>query len=86
VKQERHVLVIPTKNEEFCNWNTIEAVLSQTILPEQWAIVSDGSTDRADEPVACHARQHRFKLASGERFENSIRISRQSTIIRRTNR
>jgi poly-beta-1,6-N-acetyl-D-glucosamine synthase len=35
-------------------------VLSQTILPNKWVIVSDGSTDRTDEIVAGFAKQCGF--------------------------
>jgi biofilm PGA synthesis N-glycosyltransferase PgaC len=60
VKPERYVLVTPAKNEEACIKNTIEAVLSQTILPQKWVIVSDGSTDRTDEIVDRYALKHPF--------------------------
>ena len=60
MKKERYVLVTPAKNEEACIKGTIEAVLSQTILPRKWVIVSDGSTDRTDEFVALYAQKHHF--------------------------
>ena len=35
-------------------------MLSQTVLPRKWVIVSDNSTDRTDEIVDNYARQHDF--------------------------
>jgi glycosyltransferase involved in cell wall biosynthesis len=46
-----YVLVTPARNEEEHIGKTILSVLSQTILPLRWVIVSDGSTDRTDEIV-----------------------------------
>ena len=58
--QDRYALVTPAKNEEGFIENTIEAVLSQTCLPEKWVIVSDGSTDRTSEIAAAYAERHSF--------------------------
>ena len=44
-----YVLVTPTKNEEALIGETIKSVISQTIQPKEWIIVSDGSTDRTEE-------------------------------------
>ena len=45
----RYVLVTPARNEEEYLERTIESVVSQTMKPLRWVIVSDGSTDRTDE-------------------------------------
>ena len=47
----KYVLITPARNEETFIEKTIESVLAQTILPEKWVVVSDGSTDRTDEIV-----------------------------------
>lgn len=60
VNRHEYVLVTPARNEEAYIEKTIEAVLSQTILPQKWVIVSDGSLDRTDEIVATHADRHPF--------------------------
>lgn len=39
---------------------TIEAVLTQTLLPKRWVIVSDGSVDKTDEIVASYANRYDF--------------------------
>jgi glycosyltransferase involved in cell wall biosynthesis len=46
-----YVLVTPARNEEEHIEKTIRSVISQTLLPLRWVIVSDGSTDRTDEIV-----------------------------------
>lgn len=46
-----YVLVTPARNEEDHIEKTIRSVVSQTILPKKWVVVSDGSTDRTDEIV-----------------------------------
>ena len=47
----KYVLVTPTKDEEKTIGETITSVISQTILPAEWVIVSDGSTDGTDACV-----------------------------------
>ena len=47
--QLKYVLITPARNEEAFIEKTIDSMITQTILPERWIIVSDGSTDRTDE-------------------------------------
>jgi glycosyltransferase involved in cell wall biosynthesis len=54
----RYALVTPARNEEKFIEGTIKAVISQTVLPTRWVIVSDGSTDRTDEIIARYAASH----------------------------
>jgi len=56
----KYVLVTPARNEEAYIEKTIQSVLSQTVLPEKWIIVSDGSTDRTDEIVDRYQGAHVF--------------------------
>lgn len=46
-----YVLITPARNEEAYIEKTLQSVISQTVLPKRWIIVSDGSTDRTDEIV-----------------------------------
>lgn len=46
-----YVLVTPVRDEEATIGRTIASVLKQTVLPREWVIVSDGSTDGTDEIV-----------------------------------
>jgi glycosyltransferase involved in cell wall biosynthesis len=54
----RYVLITPARNEEAFLERTILSVSGQTVLPESWAIVSDGSTDRTDEIIQDYAARH----------------------------
>jgi len=47
----KYVLITPARNEDAYIEKTIKSVVSQTILPVKWIIVSDGSLDRTDEIV-----------------------------------
>jgi len=51
IKNYSYVIITPARNEEAFIEKTIQSVISQTILPERWVIVSDGSTDRTDDIV-----------------------------------
>jgi glycosyltransferase involved in cell wall biosynthesis len=55
-----YVLITPARNEEAYIEKTIQAVISQTILPEKWIIASDRSTDRTDDIVAKYANEWDF--------------------------
>jgi glycosyltransferase involved in cell wall biosynthesis len=48
------------RNEKSFIEHPIRSVLSQTILPERWVIVSDGSTDGTDEIIAEYASKYDF--------------------------
>ncbi len=54
----RYVLVTPVKDEVKLIGQTIEAVLAQTVRPQEWVIASDGSTDGTNEVIERYARQH----------------------------
>lgn len=43
--QSRYVVVTPVRDEEEYLPRTIESMVSQTVLPEEWIIVNDGSKD-----------------------------------------
>jgi glycosyltransferase involved in cell wall biosynthesis len=55
-----YVLVTPVKNEEKTIEITIQSVINQTLLPDEWVIVSDQSTDATDDIVRRYAADHRF--------------------------
>jgi poly-beta-1,6-N-acetyl-D-glucosamine synthase len=50
-----YVLVTPARNEQATIEITIQSVVGQTILPREWIIVSDASTDRTDSIVQRYA-------------------------------
>jgi poly-beta-1,6-N-acetyl-D-glucosamine synthase len=53
----RYVIVTPVRNEEQYLERTIESVLSQTVLPAEWVIVDDGSTDKTGTIIDRYAAQ-----------------------------
>jgi glycosyltransferase involved in cell wall biosynthesis len=46
-----YILITPARNEDKFIEKTIQSVISQTVRPKKWVIVSDASTDRTDEIV-----------------------------------
>jgi glycosyltransferase involved in cell wall biosynthesis len=53
-----YVLVTPARNESQFVELTLKSVVSQTILPLRWIIVSDGSTDGTDDIVSRYAADY----------------------------
>jgi glycosyltransferase involved in cell wall biosynthesis len=53
-----YVLITPARNEAKFIELTLKSVVSQTVLPLKWVIVSDGSTDGTDEIVERYAAEH----------------------------
>ncbi len=55
-----YVLITPARNEASFIELTIRSVVSQTVLPARWVIVSDGSTDGMDEIVKEYAATYQW--------------------------
>jgi len=47
----KYIIISPVRNEEDYIEKTIHSVISQTILPVEWVIVNDGSTDKTPEII-----------------------------------
>jgi len=45
----KYVVITPAHNEEAFIHKTLDSMVAQTLLPERWVIVDDGSTDRTAE-------------------------------------
>jgi glycosyltransferase involved in cell wall biosynthesis len=45
----KYVIITPVRDEAYYVENTIKSVVQQTILPSEWIIVDDGSTDGTSE-------------------------------------
>ena len=56
----KYALVTPAHNEEANIKKTIDAMILQTILPQKWVIVSDGSIDGTDEIVKSYAKKYNW--------------------------
>ena len=48
----KYVIITPAYNEENYIGKTIQSVIKQSVLPSEWIIVDDGSTDRTAQIVA----------------------------------
>ena len=54
----RYVLITPARNEARFIELSIQSVVSKTVRPIKWVIVSDGSTDGTDDIVRKYAAEH----------------------------
>ena len=54
----KYVLITPARNEEAFIQKTLDSMVAQTLLPERWVIVDDGSTDRTTEIVKNYTKNH----------------------------
>ena len=81
----QYVLVTAAYNEEENIEKTIRSVLSQTLLPIRWVIVSDGSVDRTDEIINGYAEKNDFirflrvTRAPGRSFGSKVRALQAGT-------
>lgn len=60
MKNAPYVLITPVRDEEATIGVTLESVIRQSVVPAEWVIVSDGSTDRTDEIIAQYASRVPF--------------------------
>ena len=58
LKLPTYVLITPARNEAQFIELTIKSVVSQTVRPLKWVIVSDGSTDGTDDIVSKYAAEY----------------------------
>ncbi len=56
----KYVLITAARNEATFIEKTLESVIGQTVLPETWFVVDDGSTDRTAEIVEAYVRKFRW--------------------------
>lgn len=54
----KYALVTTARNEEAYIGETIRSMIAQTVLPEKWVIVNDGSTDGTEELIRQHLADH----------------------------
>ena len=53
----KYVLITPAHNEERFIRKTLDSMAAQTLLPERWIIVNDGSTDKTADIAADYAQR-----------------------------
>src|SRR5437867_11652454 len=54
----KYVLITAARNEGSFIKKTLDSVVTQTVLPERWIIMDDGSTDGTAEIVESYAKSH----------------------------
>jgi Glycosyltransferases, probably involved in cell wall biogenesis len=54
----KYLLITAARNEEAFVQRTLDSVVTQTVLPERWVIVDDGSTDRTAEIVEGYTKRY----------------------------
>jgi glycosyltransferase involved in cell wall biosynthesis len=57
-RQTKYVIITPARDEEKYIVNTLDSVVSQTIRPEEWVIVNDGSSDGTGAIIEDYASRH----------------------------
>jgi glycosyltransferase involved in cell wall biosynthesis len=70
----KYVLITAARNEETVIRSTLDAVVSQSQLPERWVIADDGSTDRTAMIVDEYRQRYRWieLIQRGPRAERSF--------------
>lgn len=56
--KNKYVIVSAVRNEEDYIGKTMESVINQTVIPDKWVLVNDGSDDRTPEIIQSY--QHRY--------------------------
>jgi len=56
----KYLIISPCRNEEKFMRATLDTVCAQTVLPEKWVIVDDGSTDATPEILTEYAEKYDF--------------------------
>jgi glycosyltransferase involved in cell wall biosynthesis len=53
----KYVLITSARNEQAFITGTLDSVVRQTVLPERWVIIDDGSSDQTGEIAASYAQK-----------------------------
>ena len=56
-RNTKYLVITPVRDEEQHVETTLRSVTSQTVLPVEWIIVDDGSTDRTPEILQRYANR-----------------------------
>ncbi len=88
---ERHIVVTPMRNEVDFIEKCARSMIFQTILPEEWIIIDDGSDDSGSEKIANIAKEHSWikvlkteitgKRGRGERIAKLVNIGLEQVTV-----
>jgi glycosyltransferase involved in cell wall biosynthesis len=56
----KYVIISPVRDEEAYIEKTIKSVLAQTILPAEWVIVNDGSSDKTESIIGRYGENYNW--------------------------
>jgi poly-beta-1,6-N-acetyl-D-glucosamine synthase len=70
----RYIVVTPVRNEEQFLPLTIQSMENQTVIPERWIIVDDGSTDSTAKIAQCAAERNSW-IRPVRRVDRGFRLS-----------
>jgi poly-beta-1,6-N-acetyl-D-glucosamine synthase len=59
----RYVIITPVRNEERYLVETLESVVRQSVKPQKWILVNDGSTDQTGSIIDRASQQHSWITA-----------------------
>jgi glycosyltransferase involved in cell wall biosynthesis len=54
----KYNIISPVRNEEDFVEDTIKSVINQSVLPQEWIIVNDGSTDKTEKIIKPYAEKY----------------------------
>lgn len=76
-----YVLVSSVRNEEKYITETINSVVNQSVLPAQWIIVSDCSTDNTDNIITSYAERYKWIIYKrNNRFVPGMMVSERKVL------
>jgi len=75
MSQYAYVMITCARNEAKYIGPCIESVLSQTVLPKRWVIVSDGSTDSTDEIIKRYCQDNPWIMYQREPEHKAVNFA-----------
>ena len=75
-----YILIMPVKDEEKILSNVIESVINQTVKPDLWLIIDDGSTDNS--PTIIQNFVSKYDLDKNYKFTTSPKRYNFSCLLR----
>lgn len=77
--KQQYTIITPVRNEQKNIEKTIKSVIQQTIIPSEWIIVNDGSTDSTGEIINKYCNEYSW-IISVHRKNRGFRKSGQGVI------